>query len=104
MQASDISQSSIAASNVYNQTNLDSMSQELTNQLQPLETPAFARDYRLSSSVPSKHDPEMELLPAGLVVAILQQVKGKPSMHVLFCGSACCLAKYGSCGKGLSCD
>lgn len=99
MQASDISQSSIAASNVYNQFNLDSISRQLTDNLQPLDMPALSKDYQLSSSITSKHHPEMELLPAGLVIAVLQQLKGNPSAHALFYLSACWLAKQGSCGN-----
>lgn len=45
--------------------------------------PALSKDYQFSSSTTSKHHPEMELLPTGLVVAILQQIKGNPLVHVL---------------------
>lgn len=44
---------------------------------------ALSKDYQFSSSTMLKHHPEMELLPTGLVVAILQQIKGNPLVYVL---------------------
>lgn len=84
VQASDISQSSIAISNVYNQANLDGISRQLADHLQPLDMPALSSDYQFSSSTTSNHHSEMELLPTGLVVAILQQIKGNPPFHLPF--------------------
>lgn len=55
----------------------------MADHLQPLDMPALSKDYQFSSSTTSKHHPEMELLPTGLVVAILQQIKGNPLVHVL---------------------
>lgn len=55
--------------------------------------PALSKDYQLSSSISSKHHPEMELLPAGLVVAILQQLKGKPPDYVLIILYICMLGR-----------
>lgn len=94
VQASDISQSSIAASSVSNQFNLNSISRQLTDHLQPLDGPPVSEDYQLSSNVTSKHQPEIELLPASLVVGILQQIKCKPYniLHM----SACYLAGQSS--------
>ncbi|WJG34608.1 uncharacterized protein FOBCDRAFT_213798 [Fusarium oxysporum Fo47] len=75
VQANDISQSSIAASNIVSRYDLDTISRQLKDHLQPLDMPALSKDYQLSSSVTSKHHPEMELLPTQLVVAVLQQLK-----------------------------
>uniref|UniRef100_A0A0D2XKV7 Xylanolytic transcriptional activator regulatory domain-containing protein n=1 Tax=Fusarium oxysporum (strain Fo5176) TaxID=660025 RepID=A0A0D2XKV7_FUSOF len=66
VQANDISQSSIAASNIVSRYDLDTISRQLKDHLQPLDMPALSKDYQLSSSVTSKHHPEMELLPTQL--------------------------------------
>ncbi|KAJ4252802.1 hypothetical protein NW762_010708 [Fusarium torreyae] len=86
VQASDISQSSIAASNAHSQYNLSIMSQQLTDNLQPLDMPALSEDYQLFSSITSKNHPKMELLPAGLIVAMLQQLKSAASSHCRMLG------------------
>ncbi|KAI8657127.1 Zn(2)-C6 fungal-type domain-containing protein [Fusarium keratoplasticum] len=75
VQASDISQSKVVASGVYTQHNMDCLTRQLSNLLQPSDLRASAEDYQFSGSATSNNQPAMDLLPSGLVVSILQQIR-----------------------------
>jgi hypothetical protein len=84
VQASDISQSKVVASGVYTQHNMDCLTSQLSNLLQPSDLRASAEDYQFSGSATSNNQPAMDLLPSGLVVSILQQIRGKTHTISLF--------------------
>ncbi|RMJ17415.1 hypothetical protein CDV36_002906 [Fusarium kuroshium] len=75
VQASDISQSKVVTSGVHTQHNMDCLTRQLSNLLQPSDLRASAEDYQFASSATSNNQPAMDLLPSGLVVAILQQIR-----------------------------
>ncbi|KAF4988141.1 hypothetical protein FDECE_15171, partial [Fusarium decemcellulare] len=75
VEASDISQSKIVASDVYSQHNLDCISTQLNSLLRPSDSRPFSEDYQFSASASFQDRPAMDPLPSGLVVSILQQLR-----------------------------
>ncbi|RSL49833.1 hypothetical protein CEP54_012235 [Fusarium duplospermum] len=75
VQASDISQSKVVTSGVHTQHNMDCLTRQLSNLLQPSDLRASAEDYQFAASATSSNQPAMDLLPSGLVVSILQQIR-----------------------------
>ncbi|WAO93409.1 Zn(2)-C6 fungal-type domain-containing protein [Fusarium falciforme] len=75
VQASDISQSKVVASGVHTQHNMDCLTRQLSNLLQPSDLRASAEDYQFSARATSNNQPAMDLLPSGLVVSILRQIQ-----------------------------
>lgn len=79
-QASDISQSKVVTSGAQTQHNMDCLTRQLSNLLQPSDLRASAEDYQFAGSAASNSQSAMGLLPSGLVVSILQQIRGKSCM------------------------